>query len=780
MYFSESDTRAKFIDEQLKKSFWEEKNIIREYTFTDGRKLPWNKRWNRKSADYILSHKWVKLAIIEAKKYDKSATDGLEQVKEYAKILHIRFVYATNGKEIYEFDMETGNGNFVEKYPKPDEIFAKIFGKNNETKEKLLSAPFYLSERKPRYYQEIAIRKTLEAIADDKKRILLTLATGTGKTVIAFQLCYKLFEARFSLDGIWSRRPRILILADRNVLISQAMNTFNPMEKDLVRINWEEIKKRWGEVPKNANIFFSIYQALVGGKSGEDDDFDAENLLPNDEAYFKQYEKDFFDIIIIDECHRGGAKEDGNWAEILQYFESAIQIGLTATPKRNDNIDTYAYFWEPVYEYSLQAGIDDGFLTPFKIKRIQTNIDELVLTGADKIISWEAKNSFYTQNDMDKNIVIKERTHLVAKTILDQIGEMEKTIIFCENQAHAADMRDAINLYKTHSHSDYCVRVTSNEWIIGRNFLENFQDNDKDIPVILTSSQMLTTGVDALGVKNIVLDRTIGSIVEYKQIVGRGTRIFDGKDFFTIYDFKGATNDFVDEIWDGNPENVEEIKDLKPKKEKVEKIFENFENNFEKEDEPKEKLVVELGAGREVKVINIETRYLDPTTNKHLSTAEFLAKIVGELPKICENEHIFRSTWALPETREILLQKLENLGLGKEQFADLKKIFEAEKSDIFDILLHISYGKNIKNLDERAENAKNFLKNFENDLAREFVDFLLNLYAEYGILDFGTKWLPAKIKLFNRGEAREIGEKFGGLEKLKEAYVELQREIYKN
>lgn len=269
--------------------------------------------------------------------------------------------------------------------------------------------------------------------------------------------------------------------------------------------------------------------------------------------------------------------------------------------------------------------------------------------------------------------------------------------------------------------------------------MENFQDNDKDIPVILTSSQMLTTGVDALGVKNIVLDRTIGSIVEYKQIVGRGTRIFDGKDFFTIYDFKGATNDFVDEIWDGNPENVEEIKDLKPKKEKVEKIFENFENNFEKEDEPKEKLVVELGAGREVKVINIETRYLDPTTNKHLSTAEFLAKIVGELPKICENEHIFRSTWALPETREILLQKLENLGLGKEQFADLKKIFEAEKSDIFDILLHISYGKNIKNLDERAENAKNFLKNFENDLAREFVDFLLNLYAEYGILDFGTK-----------------------------------------
>lgn len=779
MHFSESDTRAKFIDEKLKKSFWGENNIIREYTFTDRRKLLGNKRWKRKSADYILYYKWVKLAIIEAKKYNKSPTDWLEQVKEYAKILHIRFVYATNGKEIYEFDMLSGKGDFIDFYPTPDEIFKKTFGKNNETKEKLLSAPFYISEKKPRYYQEIAIRKTIEAIADHKKRILLTLATWTWKTVIAFQLCYKLFHARFSLEWIGKRRPKILILADRNVLINQAMNTFNPMEKDLIKINWEEIRKKWWKVPKNANIFFSIYQALTGGKTTEDDDFEDLNSEQFSEKYFKQYEKDFFDIIIIDECHRGGARQDGNWAEILQYFSPAIQIGLTATPKRDDNVDTYSYFWEPVYEYSLQAWIDDWFLTPFKIKRIKLSVDELVLTGADKIISWEAKKSFYTQNDMDKNIVIKERTDLVAKTIIDQIGEMEKTIIFCENQSHAADMRDAINKYKNNSHPDYCVRVTSNEGEIWKQYLEHFQDNDKDIPVILTSSQMLTTWVDALWVKNIILDRTIWSIVEYKQIVGRGTRIFDGKDFFTIYDFKGATNDFIDEIWDGNPENIEEISDLKPKKEKKEKNFEIFENISEIPEEPKEKLIVELGAGREVKIIDIETRYLDPATNKHLSTAEFLAKITGEIPKLYENEHIFRATWAVPESREIILKKLSEMWLGKEQFEDLKKIFEAEKSDIFDILLHISYGKNMKNKDERAKNAKNFIKNFDNDLAREFVDFLLNLYAKNGILDFWTKWLPAKIKLFNRGEAAEIGEKFGGLEKLKDAYIELQREIYR-
>ncbi len=544
MHFSEADTRHKFIDSQLERDWWQKNQIICEFDFTDGRKLPGNKRWERKKADYILSYKWVKLAIIEAKKYKKEATDWLEQAKQYAKILNIRFVFSTNWQKIYQFDMQTGFWGFVENYPNPEKLYEMVFEAENEAREILLKEPFYLTDKKPRYYQEVAIQKTMEKIAENQKRILLTLATWTGKTVIAFQIIYKLFQARWSLDGIGKRRPRILFLADRNVLVDQAMNTFNYFEKDYKKINWKEIKKRWGEVPKNANFFFAIYQALTGWNLS-DDDWQEEIL---EEKYFEKYEKDFFDAIIIDECHRGWAKEDWNWAEILKYFDSAVQIGMTATPKREENRDTYKYFWNPVYEYSLKDWINDGFLTPFKIKRIKLNIDEFILQSSDIIVSWEAKKSIYDVKDMDKNIILEERSELIAEMILSQINTFDKTIIFCVDQVHALRMRDAINKYKTVKDLDYCVRVTSDEWEIGRNFLERFQDNDSNIPVILTSSQMLTTGVDARNVRNIVLVRNIWSIVEYKQIVGRWTRVFDGKDFFTIYDFVGSSVHFIDEI----------------------------------------------------------------------------------------------------------------------------------------------------------------------------------------------------------------------------------------
>ena len=492
MHFSEADTRHKFIDSQLERDWWQKNQIICEFDFTDGRKLPGNKRWERKKADYILSYKWVKLAIIEAKKYKKEATDWLEQAKQYAKILNIRFVFSTNWQKIYQFDMQTGFWGFVENYPNPEKLYEMVFEAENEAREIILKEPFYLTDKKPRYYQEVAIQKTMEKIAENQKRILLTLATWTGKTVIAFQIIYKLFQARWSLDGIGKRRPRILFLADRNVLVDQAMNTFNYFEKDYKKINWKEIKKRWGEVPKNANFFFAIYQALTGWNLS-DDDWQEEIL---EEKYFEKYEKDFFDAIIIDECHRGWAKEDWNWAEILKYFDSAVQIGMTATPKREENRDTYKYFWNPVYEYSLKDWINDGFLTPFKIKRIKLNIDEFILQSSDIIVSWEAKKSIYDVKDMDKNIILEERSELIAEMILSQINTFDKTIIFCVDQVHALRMRDAINKYKTVKDLDYCVRVTSDEWEIGRNFLERFQDNDSNIPVILTCWQQgLTQGM---------------------------------------------------------------------------------------------------------------------------------------------------------------------------------------------------------------------------------------------------------------------------------------------
>ena len=551
------------------------------------------------------------------------------------------------------------------------------------------------------------------------------------------------------------------------------MNTFNPLEKDIIKINSEEIRKRNGKVPTNASIFFWIYQALTGWNYWED----TENDNFSSEEYFRQYDKNFFDLIVIDECHRGWAREDGNWAEILKYFESAVQIGLTATPKRADNVDTYKYFWNPIYEYSLKNGIDDGFLTPFKIKRIQLNTDELVLNSSDKIISWEVKKQVFGVNDMDRTIVIDERTELVAQTILQQINKMDKTIIFCVDQDHALRMRDAINKYKTVKDADYCVRVTSNEWEIWKIFLEKFQNNSKDIPTILTSSQMLTTWVDALNVRNIVLDRNIWSIVEYKQIIGRGTRVFDGKDFFTVYDFRWATTKFVYEIWDWLPEEDFE----KEEKEKELQKQEKFENILPKDEEIKEKnekIFVKLADNREVKIINIETRYLDPTTGKHLSSEDFIKKILGELPKLYQNEHDLRLAWANPETREKFLKNLEYIWLDAEQIENLKKIFEAEKSDIFDILAYISYGNEIKNRTERSKIAKSILEKYENPKAKDFLQFLLELYEREWIMNFKKEGLSSKIELFNRWLAREIAAEFGWVQELKQAYYDLQKGIY--
>lgn len=763
MVFSESDTRAKYIDPALKRDGWEEGFVVREYAFTNGRKFVGGKG-KQKYADYLLRYNGVNLAIIEAKKYDIHPTEWLEQVKEYGKILAVRYLYSTNGQKIYEFDLESGTGNYIEKYPSPEELYLRTFWEANHTREILQKEPYYISSKRPRYYQEIAISKVMESIADEKPRILLTLATGTGKTVIAFQVAYKLFMARWSRDGIGKRRPRILVLADRNILVDQAMNTFNPLEKDIIKINGTEIKKRWWVVPTNANIFFAIYQALVWGASEENPD----EIL---EPYYNRYERDFFDLIIIDECHRGGAREDGNWAEILRYFTGAVHLGLTATPKRDDNVDTYNYFGKPVYEYSLAQGIDDGFLTPFKIKRIKLNIDELALTSGDTVVQWTVKKPVYTTGDFEKNIIVDRRNDAIAEAILKNINPMEKTIVFCVDQSHALRMRDSINKYKTIKDPDYCVRVTSDEWDIGRAYLERFQDNDKTIPTILTSSQMLTTGVDALNVRNIVLVRNIGSIVEYKQIIGRGTRLYDGKDFFTILDFVGATNDFRDEIWDGG-EDISEPEPRTPKEPR-----EPREWSHEPPEPRDPTLIVELDAGREVRVIDIETRYIDPETGKLLSSKDFLMKLTSKLPTFYRDEAQLRKIWSDPETREDLLTHLASIGIGADQLEDLTRMFEAENSDIFDILAHLSYGTDIRYRTERRDIASVLLDSFESLDARAFLEFLLTLYVRNGILEFRKDGLSKKIELFGR-TPRDLATVFGSNTALREAYYKVQESLY--
>lgn len=620
----------------------------------------------------------------------------------------------------------------------------------------------------PRYYQELAVHAATDAIGQSKPRILLTLATGTGKTFIAFQIVHKLFQARWNKADPGSRRPRILFLADRNILADQAINTFNPYEKDLIKINGEEVRSRNGVVPTNAHIFFAIYQAIA----------ERENI----DGYYKAYPEDFFDLILIDECHRGAANEAGSWRAILDHFTSAVHLGLTATPKRTDNVDTYDYFGQPAFEYSLKEGINDGFLTPYRVKRVRTNLDELVLTKDDQVVEGESSQDIYQVEDYDKKIVVDERTELVAKTILNNMHPMDKTIVFCENQNHALTMRDMINKHKTVTDPHYCVRVTSDEGKIGRELLEKFQDNDKDIPTILTSSQMLTTGVDARNVRNIVLDRSIGSMVEFKQIIGRGTRVFEGKDYFTIIDFRGATNKFYDQDWDGEPEAPEPGGTSEPAPPPY-TPYPPVTDDPPTGDpgEPLPRLTIKLGKHRELKVIDIETRYIDEN-GKPLTLQEFVERLLQQLPGLFKSVEELRDIWSDPDQRETLLNKLVQAGFDKEQLAVLRRMFEAEECDVFDLLAFLAFEQPMSTRHHRAEAVRSnqeFFGQYQQDKAKNFLRFVLNRYEQTGVTELSRERLPALIELSGLGTTKDASQAFGGKPAhLLEAFKQLQHQLY--
>ncbi|WP_323596824.1 EcoAI/FtnUII family type I restriction enzme subunit R [Aliarcobacter butzleri] len=778
MAYSESDTRVKLIDPKIKESNWSENNIVREYYFTDGRKLIGNKRGKRYFVDYLLTYKNTNLAIIEAKAQSKDPLDGLQQSINYAQKLKIDFVYATNGDKIYEHSLIEGKGKWIEEYPTPDKLFERKFGQIQFKEEKVITYPFYFEgNRKPRFYQQIAVQKSIEAIASGKDRILLTLATGTGKTYIAFQIVYRLFASKWSKD--WGdRRPRVLVLADRNVLKSQAMNEFNPMEKDLVDINGKEIKKRNGKVPTNGNIFFAIYQSIAENKNRVIETTEEENE-DDVTAYYKQYPSNFFDLIIIDECHRGSANDESSWKDILNHFSSAVHLGLTATPKRDDNGDTYKYFGDPIYEYSLKDGINDGFLTPYKVKRIQTNIDEYKFDPND-IIKGELDKQIVELEKFEREVVIPKRTELIAKTILENINPMDKTIIFCVNQQHASDMKIAIDKFKSVKDNNYCVRVTSDEGDIGRNFLEDFQNNDKDIPTILTSSKMLTTGVDAKNVRNVVLTAPIKSMTEFKQIIGRGTRVFEGKDFFTIIDFVGATNLFYDDRWDGVAEPIDEPKPPKPKpidSGSGEDDTTVRGGEIEPPIPPKEKVTIDI-KGKKLKVINIETTYVGDD-GRPLKTDEYLELLIGILGKFYNDEQGLRDIWSNPTHRKDLLNKLREMNIDESQLEDLKEIFEAVNSDIYDVLAHLSFNLDIKTRNERAIAVKNstFIEKYHNEKAKDFIEFILEKYKKYGFKELEENKLSTLIEQSGY-DKKDLMASFGEF-KIRDEYFGLQREIYK-
>lgn len=761
---SEDDTRAELIEPKLKESGWgviENSKIRRNYKITDGRIQVGGKRANPLYADFILEFNGRKLAVIEAKESSSNVGEGVAQAKNYAEKLHIDITFSTNGKEIYQIDMETGKEALVKSFPTPEQLWNKTFRVQNAWKDKFNSIPFG-GKNKPRFYQEIAINRTLDAIAEDKKRLLLTLATGTGKTDIALEIAWKLFHSKWNLKKDGSRKPRILFLTDRNNLANQAFNKFSPFPEDaLIRIKPKEINKK-GKVPTNGSIFFTIFQTFMCGK--------------DDSPYFGQYPKDFFDFIVIDECHRGGANDEGNWRGILEYFSPAVQLGLTATPKRKENIDTYRYFGNPLYTYSLKEGINDGFLTPFKVRRFKTTIDEYVYTSDDNVIEGEVEaGKIYQETDFNKIIEIKEREAKRIKLFMDEINQNEKTIVFCATQDHALVVRDLINQYKKSKEPNYCVRVTANDGALGDEYLEVFRDNEKTIPTILTTSQKLSTGVDARNIRNIVLMRPVNSIIEFKQIVGRGTRLFDGKEFFTIYDFVDAYKNFNDPEWDGEP--LEPVLTEKKSKAMIVKDQEELYNDSEELEDKRRKLKIKLADGKEREIQHISTTYFIGKGGKPLSSREFLQNLFGDLPKLFKNEQKLKDIWSSPLTRKAFLLKLEEAGYGVDTLKEAQKLIGAEKSDLFDVLEYISSAKKPITREERV--AKSQHKIFEDlDInQKEFLDFVLTKYIESGVEELGLEKLSPLLRLKYQ-EVEDATELLGGVKKIRETFIGFQKYLY--
>ncbi len=772
---NEADTRANLIDPQLVAAGWgvvEGSKILREHDITLGR-IQTGGRAKRLKADYVLQYKGIKLAAIEAKSDELVVGEGVGQAKQYAEKLQLDTTYAANGKEIYQICMKTGKEGVVQRFLTPDELRHKTFAVQNEWREKFSSIPFedMNKTKAPRFYQEIAINRVLEAVAKEDDRILLTLATGTGKTAIAFQIAWKLFQARWTLKRDGSRRPRILFLADRNILSDQAYGEFTKYsafsEDALVRITPKEISKK-GYVPTNGSVFFTIFQTFM---SGTDKD-------GKPEPYFGAYEPDYFDFIIIDECHRGGANDEGNWRGILEHFSPAVQLGLTATPKRKDNVDTYKYFGEPVYSYSLKEGINDGFLTPFKVKRIQTTLDDYIYTSDDEVIKGEVEQGKrYTEPDFNKIIEIKEREAKRVQIYMDEANQNEKAIIFCATQDHAAAVRDLVNQYKKSKDPNYCVRVTANDGAIGEQYLKEFQDNEKTIPTILTTSQKLSTGVDARNIRNIVLLRPVNSMIEFKQIVGRGTRLFDGKEFFTIYDYVNAYEHFSDPEWDGEPEEPEGPPVDGPPYKKSEpkpKSAEEPEGEYRLS-----KIKIKLADGKEREIQHMVSTSFWSADGKPISGAEFLRNLFGTLPDFFKSEDELRTIWSNPMTRKVLLEKLAQAGFDKAQLHDLQKIIHAEKSDLFDVLEYVFNG-NAKPMtrEERVDAARGTIIALLTEKQREFIEFVLRKYVETGVEELDQEKLPLLLTSKYQSVPDGLAVLGGDPAKVREMFVEFQKWLY--
>jgi type I restriction enzyme R subunit len=785
---NEADTCRKYVLPKLQAAGWDNEphRMNEQVTFTDGRIVVLGKKGRRrqgKRADYILRYRPdFTIAVVEAKPTYKTPGEGLQQAKDYAEILGLKFAYSTNGHGIIEFDFLTGKETELSEFPTPSALWNRLTaseGITSSTSPYLLSPAYHLSGKTPRYYQEIAINRALQSILQGKHRVLLTMATGTGKTLVAFQICWKLWSAKWNRSGE-SRKPRILFLADRNILID------DPMAKDFAPFGDARWKIEGGIASKSREMYFSIYQAMA-----------KDERRP---GLYKEYSPDFFDLIVVDECHRGSSRDESNWREILEYFAPAYQLGMTATPKRDDNINTYQYFGNPIYTYSLRQGIEDGFLAPYRVHRIITTWDAAGWRPSQGDLDRygrEIPDEEYHTNDFEKRVALRARTRAVAKNLTDFLKRDDryaKTIVFCVDQEHALDMRRELNNLNSdlvQKNADYVCRVTSDEGDIGRGHLSNFQDVERPTPVILTTSQMLTTGVDAQTVKNVVLVRIINSMTDFKQIIGRGTRVRDdyGKLFFNILDYTGsATRLFADPTFDGdpsveteqqideegNPTTPEEVQEEPTDEYGTDEATQDPNDLVDDSDEPPHKFYFDGGS---VEIAAHLVYELDPD-GRQLRVVRFTDYTAEKVRTLFTNAAQLRVAWANPDQRAAVIESLAERGID---FDSLAAAADQPDADPFDLLCHIAFNAPLRTRRERAQRMKSEKKDFFDKYqpeARVVLEELLEKYAQHGEAQFVIPEILKVPPISRKGNVAEISAWFGGADKLREAVTELQTLLY--
>ena len=800
---TEADTCRELVTPKLVEAGWsatpfaigEQRSFTNGRIFAAGGKV---RRGKQRRADYILFYRRdLPLAVVEAKEAGSPAEIGVQQARDYAETLGLKFAYATNGHRIIEIDYLTGTEREVERYATPAELFDRLTAgvALPQAAAPHLLEPFNLASGKvPRYYQQIAIHRVVEAVVLGQKRILATLATGTGKTCVAFQICWTLWSSRWNRTGEY-RRPKILFLADRNLLVD------DPMAKMFAPFGDARHKIAAGDVSQGREMYFGIYQALTNATAD----------------VFRQYRPDFFDLIIIDECHRGSSRDSSTWRAVLDHFEPAVQFGMTATLLREDTRDTYDYFGNPIYTYSLRQGIEDGFLAPYRVHRVITTVDAAgwrPSKGELDRFGREVPDEEYETRDFERVVALRSRTVAMARHLtnfLKGTDRFAKTLVFCVDQEHAAEMRqELVNLNSdlVQTYPDYVCRVTADEGAIGLTHLANFQDVDKPTPVILTTSQLLTTGVDAEMVKNVVLTRVVGSRAEFKQIIGRGTRlkVDYGKEFFNIIDFTGtATLHFADPDFDGDPVCIEEVT-VDEAGEQIARV--ELAINTQTTD-PQDAATEAYGVteeqigpgtsivineplngytteprkyyidGGEVEVIGHLVYDLD-TDGKKLQVVKYTEYSGRAVRTLYPTRQALQSAWADPDSRSEVLRELAERGIS---FDELAASSEQPDADPFDLLCHLAWNAPLLTRRQRAEQARRQAEGMfaeYSDTAREILALLLDRYIERGILQFNALSELIKVQPFDRyGSPSEIATRhFGGVRGMKDAVSRLQGALY--